>query len=151
MRTKLGADPKQTKQTGERQERQLTLDLLLLRLEGRTRGLSRQLQVKDRSILLPTSLALILVGHTQLGQLPVEPRDFLVPELEGRLCLLKRSTLLLELALRVLSCHAFALEGVLGLLKGGPLLLELSFHLLVCAPLLLELALHRGERGNLVR
>jgi hypothetical protein len=39
----------------------------------------------------------------------------------------------------------------LGLLKGGPLLLELSFHLLVCAPLLLELALHHGERGNLVR
>jgi hypothetical protein len=58
-RSKLGADPKRTKPTGERQERQLTLDLLLLCLEGRARGLSRSLQVKDRSILLLTSLALI--------------------------------------------------------------------------------------------
>jgi hypothetical protein len=84
----LGADPKRTKPTGERQERQLTLDLLLLSLEGRVHGLSRPLQVKDHSILLLASLALILVGYAQLGQLPVEPRDFLVPELKGHLCLL---------------------------------------------------------------
>jgi hypothetical protein len=146
----LGADPKRTKPTGERQERQLTLDLLLLRLEGCAHGLTRPLQVKDRSILLLASLALILVGYAQLGQLHVEPRDFLVPELEGRMCLLKRGALPLELALHFLPHHAFALEGSSGLLKGGPLLLEPSFHLLECAPLLLELFLHRGEQGNLV-
>jgi hypothetical protein len=92
----LGADPKQTEPTSERQERRLTLDLLLLRLEGRARGLSRLLQDKDRSFLFFDSLALVHVGDSQLGQLPVEPRDFLVPLLEGCLRLLVRGTLLLE-------------------------------------------------------
>jgi hypothetical protein len=93
---------------------------------------------------------LILVGHAQLGQLPVEPCDLLVPELEGRLRLLERGALPLELALCLLPCHALALEGGSGLLEGGLLLLEPSFHLLACASLLLEPLLHRGEQGNLV-
>jgi hypothetical protein len=59
-------------------------------------GLSRPLQVKDRRILFLTRLALILVGDAQLGQLPVEPCDFLVPQLEGRLCFLECGALLLE-------------------------------------------------------
>jgi hypothetical protein len=54
------------------------------------------LQVKDHRFLFLASLALILVGDAQLGQLPVEPRDLLVPQLEGRLRLLDRVTLLLE-------------------------------------------------------
>jgi hypothetical protein len=67
------------------------------------------MQVEDRRILLLTSLALILIGYAQLGQLPVEPRDFLVPELEGRLCLLKRGTLPLELVLRLLESASWPL------------------------------------------
>jgi hypothetical protein len=59
-------------------------------------GLSRPLQVKDRCILFLTSLALILVEDAQLGQLPIEPRDLLFPQLEGRLLLLDRGTLPLE-------------------------------------------------------
>jgi hypothetical protein len=94
---------------------------------------------------------LIFVRYAQLGQLPVEPHDLLVPELEGRLCLLERDTLPLELAMRLLPRHAFALEGGPGLLKGGPLLLEPRFRLLACALLLLKLLLYRDERGNLVR
>jgi hypothetical protein len=86
-----------------------------------------------------------------LDQLPREPRDLLVSELEGSPGLLQRGTLPLELALCFLPRHAFALDGGSGLLKGGPLLLEPSFCLLACASLLLELFLHRGERGNLVR
>jgi hypothetical protein len=124
---------------------QLTLDLFLLCFEGCACGLSRLLQVEDRSILLLAGLALILVGYTQLGQLPIDPRDVLVPELEGLLCLLERGVLPLELALRLLPHHAFTLKGGLGLLKGGPLLLEPSFRLLAGVPLLLELLLHRGE------
>jgi hypothetical protein len=54
----------------------------------------------------------------------------------------------LELALRFLLRHTFALEGSLGLLEGRPLLLKPSFRLLARAPLLLELLLCRGKRGN---
>jgi hypothetical protein len=54
------------------------------------------LQVKDHCILFLASLVLILVGDAQLVQLPVEPRDFFVPQLEGRLRLLERSAILLE-------------------------------------------------------
>jgi hypothetical protein len=147
----LGANPKRTKPTGERQERQLTLDLFLLCLEVRARGLSCPLQFKDRSILLLAILALILIGYTQLGQLPVEPRDFLVPVLEGHLCVLKRGALLLELALHFLPRHAFALEGGLGLLMGGLLLLEQGLCRLACALFLPELLPHHGKRGDLVR
>jgi hypothetical protein len=94
---------------------------------------------------------LILVGYSELDDLPVELRDFLIPELEGGLCLLERSTLPLELALCLLPCHVFALEGSSGLLEGGPLLLEPIFRRLARALLLLELPLRRGKRGNPVR
>jgi hypothetical protein len=134
----------------ERWERQLTLNLFLLCLEGCARGLSRLLQLENGGILLLASLALILIGYAQLGQLLVESRDFLIPKLEGSLRLLQHSALLLELALRFLPCHAFVLKDGSGLLKGRPFLLETSFHLLACALLLLELLLHRGEQGNTV-
>jgi hypothetical protein len=64
-----------------------------------------------------------------LGQLPVEPRDFFVPFLEGRLCPLDCSTLLLELALGLCSCQVLALEGGPSLSEGGSLLLKLSVRL----------------------
>jgi hypothetical protein len=106
------------------------------------------MQVEDHRFLFRTSLALILVGDTQLDELLVEPRDFLIPEFEGGPCLLERGTLKLELALLLLSRHAFALESSLGLLEGGPLLLKPSFRLLARALLLLELPLRRRKRGN---
>jgi hypothetical protein len=60
------------------------------------------LQVKDHVILLHAGLMQILIGHTQLGQIPIESRDLLIPELDGHLRLLKHSALPLELALRLL-------------------------------------------------
>jgi hypothetical protein len=72
------------------------LDLSLLRLEGRTRGLGCLLQAKDRGFLLLDGLAQILVGDAKMVQLPVEARDFFVPLLEGFLRLLECSALLFE-------------------------------------------------------
>jgi hypothetical protein len=54
---------------------------LLLRLEGHARGLSRLLQAKDRSLLLLDGLALICEGDAQLGQFPIESRNFLTRRL----------------------------------------------------------------------
>jgi hypothetical protein len=85
-----------------------------------------------------------------LGQLPVQLHDFLVPELEGRLRLLKRGVLLLELALCFLPRCAFALEGGLGLLMGGLLLLDPGLYRLARDLLLSELLPSRGKRGDLV-
>jgi hypothetical protein len=113
-----------------KREEQLTLDLFLLRLEGRACGLSRLLQVMDHGILLLAGLTQIFVGHTQLGQLPVEPHDLLAPELDGRLRLLKRGVLPLELALCFLLGRAFKLKGGLGPLLGGLLLLPRAETLL---------------------
>jgi hypothetical protein len=145
VKTKLGADPKRIKPTGERQERQLSLNPLLLRLEGGTRGGRCLLQLEDDGVFFLTSLTQLLIGHTLLDQLAQEPRDFLVLELEGGLRLLQRGALPLELALRFLSGRTLAVEGGLSLLEGGPLLLELGLRLLARAPLLLELLLHRGK------
>jgi hypothetical protein len=61
-----------------------------------------------------------------LGQLPVEPRDLVIPLLECHMCPLKCGALLLEPALRFFSRQMLALEGSPGLGKGGPLLLELA-------------------------
>jgi hypothetical protein len=147
----LGGDPKWIKPARERWEGQLTLNLFLLRLEGCARGLSCLLQLENGGVFLLAGLPQLLVGHTLLDQLAREPRDLLIPELEGSLRLLQRGVLPLELALCFLPHYAFALEGGSSLLKGGPLLLEMSLRLLACALLLLELLLHRDERGNLAR
>jgi hypothetical protein len=97
QKTKIGSGS-QTNRTNERKtdERRLTFNLLLLRLKGLARGLGRLLQAKNHSFLLLDGLAQILMGNTELLQLPVEPRDFFVPFLEGCLRPLECSALLLE-------------------------------------------------------
>jgi hypothetical protein len=137
----LGADPKPTKPTSKRQKKLLTFDLLLLCLRGHARGLSRLLQAKDRSLLFLDSLVLIHEGVAQLGQLPIEPRYFLIPLLEGCLRPLERGMLLLEHTPGLLSRQTLVLEGVPSLNKGGSLLLELSLRLLARVPLLPKLLL----------
>jgi hypothetical protein len=134
----------------ERQETQLTLDLLLLRVEGGARSGDCLLQLEDDSFLLLVGLPQVLMGHALLDQLTGEPRDLIVSELDGGLRHLKRGTLPLKMALRFLSGRAFTLEGDLSLLEGGPLLLKLSLRLLARALLLTELLPHHGKRGGLV-
>jgi hypothetical protein len=87
----------------------------------------------------------------ELGQLPVKPRDLVIPLLEGCLCPLKCGPLLLEPALRLLSRQTLTLEGGPGLDKSGPLLPELGLRLLARDLFLPELLLRRGERSGLVR
>jgi hypothetical protein len=103
--------PNKPGQQAKGRERRLTLDLLLLRLEGRARGLSRLLQVKDRCIFFLAVLAQVLMGNAQLVQLPVEPRNLFVPELEGGPRLLERSMFPLKMALCLLPRHELTLEG----------------------------------------
>jgi hypothetical protein len=124
--------------------------LLLLHLEGLARVLSRLPQVENRGFLLLEGLALVFVRDAELGQLPVEPRDLVIPLLEGRLCPLKRGALLLEPALRLFPCQTLELEGGPGLGECGPLLLELGLRLVARDLFLPELILRRGERGGLV-
>jgi hypothetical protein len=81
--TKLGADSKRIKPTGKRQERQLTLNLFLLRLEGGTRGGRCPLKLKDDGVFFLAGLPQLFVGHTLLDQLARKSRDLLVPKLEG--------------------------------------------------------------------
>jgi hypothetical protein len=109
------------------------------------------LQLEDDSILFFTCLPQVLVGHALLDWLAAEPRDLLVPKHDGRLRLLKRGALLLELALCFLPRREFVLEGGLGLLMGGLLLLEPGLCRLARALLLPELLPRRGKRGDLVR
>jgi hypothetical protein len=66
-------------------ENQLNFDLLLLRLEGLACVLSRLPQARNCGLLLLEGLAQVLVRDADLGQLPVEPRDFFIPLREGRL------------------------------------------------------------------
>jgi hypothetical protein len=90
------------------------------------------------------------VRDAELGQLPVEPRDLVIPLLEGRLCPLKCGALLLEPAQCPFPRQTLTLEGGPGLGKSGLLLLELGLRKLARDLFLPELLLHRGERGNLV-
>jgi hypothetical protein len=93
---KLGVDPKQVEPTSKRQaKKRLTFDLPLLRLEGLARVLSRLPQAENHGFLLLEGLAQVLVRDAELGQLPVEPRDFFVPLLEGCLRPLEYGALLL--------------------------------------------------------
>jgi hypothetical protein len=65
------------------------------------RVLSRLPQAENRGLLLLEGLAQVPVQDAKLGQLPVEPRDLVIPLLEGRLYPLKCDALLLEPALRL--------------------------------------------------
>jgi hypothetical protein len=89
-----------------------------------------------RGALLLEGPALVLVRDAEGDQLPVEPRDLLLPLLQRRLRSLKRSTL--------------PLKRRLGLDEGGPLLLELTLSLLASGALLLEPLLRCEDRGGLV-
>jgi hypothetical protein len=97
------------------------------------------LPLKDDGVLLLAGQPQILVGHTLLDQLPGEPRNLRVPDLEGGPRLLQCSVLPLELALRFLPGRALVLKGSLGLLEGRLLLLEPILRLLACTLLLAEL------------
>jgi hypothetical protein len=112
--------------------------------------LSRLPQAENYGLLLLEGQAQVLVRDADLGQLPVEPRDLVIPLLEGRPCPLKCGALLLELALRLFPHQMLTLVGGPGLGKGGPLLLELGLRLLACDPFLPELLLRLGEGGSLV-
>jgi hypothetical protein len=57
--------------------------MLPLRVEGLARLLSLSPQVTDRGLLLLEGLAQVLVRDAELDQLPVEPRDIVVPLLKG--------------------------------------------------------------------
>jgi hypothetical protein len=52
--------------TSEKWEEQLTLDLLVLRLEGSTCSRGFLLQLEDGGVLLLTGLTQFLVGHALL-------------------------------------------------------------------------------------
>jgi hypothetical protein len=131
-------------------KKQLTFNLFPLRSKGLARVLNRLLQAENCGFLLLEGLAKILVRDTELVELPVKPRDFFVPLLEGCLRPFECDALLLESALGLFPHQTLALKGGPSLSKGSPLLLELSVRLLACVPLPLKLLLHRGERGGLV-
>jgi hypothetical protein len=88
--------------------------------------------------------------NTELGQLPVEPRDLVIPLLKSCLRPLERGVLLLKPTLRLFPRQAFPLEGSPGLDEGSLLLLELVLCLLACGPLLPELLLRRRKRRGLL-
>jgi hypothetical protein len=73
-----------------------------------------------------------------LDQLPIEPRDFFIPLLEGRLCPLECRALQLELALCLLPRQTLTLEGDPSVSEGSSLLLKLSTRLLARILLPLE-------------
>jgi hypothetical protein len=129
---------------------QLTFDLLPLRVEGLARFLSISPQVTDRGLLLLEGLAQVLVRDAELDQLPVKPRDIVVPLLKGCLRRLERGALSLEPNLCLFPRQAFPLEGSPDLDEGSPLLLELVLCLLTCGSLLPELLFRRRERRGLL-
>jgi hypothetical protein len=90
------------------------------------------------------------VRDGELDQLPVKIRGLVFPLLEGRLCPLEHSALLLEPPQCLYSRQVFPLERSPGLGEGSPLLLKLGLRLLARGLLLTELLLRRGERGGLV-
>jgi hypothetical protein len=115
------------------------------------RLLAPSLQVSDGGLLLPEGLAQVLMRDANLDQLPVEPRDLVLPLLEGGLRPLERGALLLEPTQRLLPRQALPPEHSPGFGESSPLSLELGFRLLTRGSLLTELLLRRGERGSLAR
>jgi hypothetical protein len=86
------------------------------------------------------------VRDAELHQLPVKPRDIVVPLLKGCLRPLECGALFLEPTLRLFPRQVFPLEGSLSLDEGSPLLLELVLCLLARGPLLPVMLLLRRKR-----
>jgi hypothetical protein len=99
--------------------------------------------------LLLEGLAQVLVRDANLDQLPIEPRDPVLPLLEGVLRPLERGALLLEPTQHLPLRQALPLKHSPGFGESSLLSLELGFRLLTRGSLLTELLLHRGERSTL--
>jgi hypothetical protein len=116
-------------------------------------ALDRLLQADDRGPLLLEGLAPDLVRDAERDQLPVKPRDLVLPLLEGCPRALERSALLLQLSQHLLVRQALPLKHCPGIGKSGPLFLELTLSLLARDALLPELLLRCDGcdgRGGLV-
>jgi hypothetical protein len=108
-------------------------------------GLSRLLQLEDGGVLILAGIQQLLERHDLLDQLPGKPRDLCLSELEQGSHLPQRGAFPPKLALCLFPSRALVLESRLSLLEGGSLLLELALRLLTRAPLLAKLLLQRSE------
>jgi hypothetical protein len=131
-KNKAGSESTKGKLTKrETDGKQLTFNLLLLRLESLARLLAPSPQVLDSGLLLLEGLAQVLVRDAKLDQLPVEPRDLVLSLLEGGLRPLERGALLLKPTQRLLPRQVLPLERSPGFGESSLLLLELGLRLLL--------------------
>jgi hypothetical protein len=118
-----------------RDKQRLTLELLLLHLEGATLGLNRLLKAAEGLALLLEGQLLARARDAEHHQLALEFRELSVPPLQR--------------LLRRLASDALLLERRPGVGKGSLLLLELPLSPLAGGTLLQEPVLRDGERHNL--
>jgi hypothetical protein len=116
-------------------KQRLTLDLLLLHLEGAALGLNRLLDAADGLTLLLEGQLLARTRDAEHHQFALEFREICVPPLQR--------------LLRRLASNALQLERRPGVSKSSLLLLELPLGPLAGGTLLQEPVLRDGERRNL--